>query len=117
MKRLKFYEEYVNSIKEGIKTSTIRSHFNGKVDDIMSVHISAQPLNLKPFGFIKIKEIQYIRFDDIDKAIARTEGYLHEDFLKESLYGIYEDLEDSTLLYYIVFEFKEDANDLGMVKN
>ncbi|WP_295622012.1 ASCH domain-containing protein [uncultured Methanobrevibacter sp.] len=112
MKRLKFYEEYVNSIKEGIKTSTIRRHFNGKVGDIMSVNVSAQPLNLKPFGFIKIKEIQYIRFDDIDKAIARTEGYLHEDILKESLLGIYDDdLEDSTLLYYILFEFKEDADE------
>lgn len=114
MKRLKFYVEYVNSIKEGIKTSTIRTHFDGQVGDILSVSAGSV---LKPFGFIRIKEIQYIRFDDIDKDIARTEGYLHEDFLKESLYGIYEDLEDSTLLYYIVFEFKEDANDFGMVKN
>ena len=113
MMRLKFYEEYVNSIKEGIKTSTIRRHFNGKVGDIISVHISAQPLNLKPFGFIRIKEIRYIRFDDIDKAIARTEGYLHEDILKESLLEIYDDdLEDSTLLYYILFEFNENDGDL-----
>ena len=114
MRKLKFYNEYVNSIKEGIKTSTIRTHFDAQVGDILGACPSS---SLKPFGFIKIKEIKYIRFDDIDKDIARTEGYLHEDFLKESLYGIYEDLEDSTLLYYIVFEFKEDANDFGMVKN
>ncbi|MDO5841754.1 MAG: ASCH domain-containing protein [Methanobrevibacter ruminantium] len=114
MRKLKFYNEYVNSIKEGIKTSTIRTHFDAQVGDILGACPSS---SFKPFGFIRIKEIKYIRFDDIDKDIARTEGYLHEDFLKESLYGIYEDLEDSTLLYYIVFEFKEDANDFGMVKN
>ena len=53
---------------------------------------------------------------EINKEIARTEGYLHEDILKEELYAIYDDeLKDSTLLYYIQFEFipleQEDDTD------
>ena len=31
MKNLKFYDRYIEPIKEGVKTSTIREHFDGKV--------------------------------------------------------------------------------------
>ena len=109
-KRLGFYKEYINPIKEGLKTSTIRKHFTGDLGDKIAAYdadTNSLGFSKKVFGFIRIKEIKYIRFDDIDKKIARTEGYLHEDFLKESLYSIYPDLEGSTLLYYIVFEFQE----------
>ncbi len=108
MKQLKFYGEYVEPIKEHIKTSTIRRHFDGKVgDEIPAYETDGNPLvsGRELFGYIKIRSIQYIRFDEIDKEIARTEGYLHEDLLKEALYNIYDDLEESTLLYYIKFRF------------
>lgn len=108
MAQLMFYGEYIEPIKEGIKTSTIRQHFDGKVgDEIAAYESDTNPLGIGKefFGFLKIKSIEYIRFDKIDKEIARTEGYLHEDLLKESLYNIYDDLEDSSLLYYMVFEF------------
>ena len=62
-------------------------------------------LRCKPFGYLKITNIEYIRFDEINKEIARTEGYLHEDLLKETLYEIYDEIKPSTLLYYIQFEF------------
>lgn len=116
MKNLKFYGCFVEPIKEGIKTSTIRQKFDGKVGD----NVEAYDANHGPFGwtgefffgFLKIRSIKYIRFDEIDKEIARTEGYLHEDLLKEALYDCYDDLEESSLLYYIVFEFmeKEESN-------
>ena len=117
---LGFNEEYINPIKEGIKTSTIRRHFNAKIGDKIQAYnadnVILENLRCKPFGYLKITSIEYIRFDEINKEIARTEGYLHEDILKEELYAIYDDeLKDSTLLYYIQFEFipleQEDDTD------
>lgn len=105
---LGFNEEYINPIREGIKTSTIRRHFNAKIGDkIQAYNATKSSLNLrcKPFGYLKITCIEYIRFDEINKEIARTEGYLHEDLLKETLYEIYDEIKPSTLLYYIQFEF------------
>ena len=115
-----FNREFVNAVKEGVKTSTIRKHFNGKIGDKIEAYNADNSifdnLRCKPFGYLKITIIEYIRFDEINKEIARTEGYLHEDILKEELYAIYDDeLEDSTLLYYIQFEFipleQEDDTD------
>lgn len=114
---LGFNNEFVNPVKEGVKTSTIRKHFNGKIGDkIEAYNADLGFLRCKPFGNLKITSIEYIRFDEIDKEVARTEGYLHEDILKEELYAIYDDeLKDSTLLYYIQFEFipleQEDDTD------
>ena len=116
-----FNREFVNAVKEGVKTSTIRKHFNGKIGDKIAAYNADLFLpsfinRSKSFGYIKITQILYIRFDEIDKEVARTEGYLHEDILKEELYAIYDDeLKDSTLLYYIQFEFipleQEDDTD------
>lgn len=116
-----FNREFVNPVKEGVKTSTIRKHFNGKIGDKIAAYnadlfLPSFTNRSKSFGYIKITQILYIRFDEIDKEVARTEGYLHEDILKEELYAIYDDeLKDSTLLYYIQFEFipleQEDDTD------
>ena len=117
---LGFNNEFVNPVKEGVKTSTIRKHFNGKIGDKIEAYnadkVILGNLRCKPFGNLKITSIEYIRFDEINKEVARTEGYLHEDILKEELYAIYDDeLKDSTLLYYIQFEFipleQEDDTD------
>lgn len=117
---LGFNNEFVNPVKERVKTSTIRKHFNGKIGDKIEAYnadkVIFKNLRCKPFGNLKITSIEYIRFDEINKEIARTEGYLHEDILKEELYAIYDDeLKDSTLLYYIQFEFipleQEDDTD------
>lgn len=120
MINLGFNNEFVNPVKEGVKTSTIRKHFNGKIGDKIEAYnydkVLIENLRCKTFGNLKITSIEYIRFDEINKEIARTEGYLHEDILKEELYAIYDDeLKDSTLLYYIQFEFipleQEDDTD------
>ena len=117
MIRLGFNNEFVNPVKEGVKTSTLRRHFNGKVGDkIEAFNADIQSaFRKKHFGYLEITCILYIRFDEIDKEIARTEGYLHEDLLKETLYQIYDEVEDSTLLYYIQFKFipleQEDDTD------
>ena len=117
---LGFNNEFVNPVKEGVKTSTLRRHFDGKVGDKIEAYnadnVIFENLRCKPFGYLKITCIEYIRFDEINKEIARTEGYLHEDILKEELYAIYDDeLKDSTLLYYIQFKFipleQEDDTD------
>ena len=109
---MRFDNYYVNSIKEGIKTSTILKNFLAEVGDTIRVTSDKGPFAFQGnFGFIKIREIKYIRFGDIDKEIAMTEGYLHEDLLKADLNMIYDDLEDSDLLYYILFEFKENEED------
>ena len=107
---LGFNNEFVNPVKERVKTSTIRKHFNGKIGDKIEAYnadkVIFKNLGCKPFGNLKITSIEYIRFDEINKEIARTEGYLHEDILKEELCAIYDDeFKDSTLLYYIQFEF------------
>ena len=116
-----FNREFVNAVKEGVKTSTIRKHFNGKIGDKIEAYnadlfLPSFTNRSKSFGYIKITQIFYIRFDEINKEVARTEGYLHEDILKEELYAIYDDeLKDSALLYYIQFEFipleQEDDTD------
>lgn len=116
---LGFNEKYINPIKEGIKTSTIRRHFNAKIGYKIQAYnadnILFENLRCKPFGYLKITNIEYIRFDEINKEIARTEGYLHEDLLKKALYEIYDEIKPSTLLYYIQFEFipleQEDDTD------
>ncbi len=109
MNDLGFNEEYINPIREGIKTSTIRRNFNAKIGDKIHAYnadkVIFENLRCKPFGYLKITSIEYIRFDEINKEIARTEGYLHEGLLKETLYSIYEEIKPSTLLYYIQFEF------------
>lgn len=109
-KKLGFYNEYIKPIKEGIKTSTIRRHFDGKIGDKIPAYDSDTNIlcfSKKEFGYLRIRGIKYIRFDEINKEIAKTEGYLHENLLKEALYTIYPDLEDSSLLYYITFELHE----------
>lgn len=115
-----FNREFVNAVKEGVKTSTIRKHFNGKIGDKIEAYnadlfLPSFTNRSKSFGYIKITQILYIRFDEIDKEVARTEGYLHEDLLKETLYEIYDEIKPSTLLYYIQFEFipleQEDDTD------
>ena len=116
---LGFNNEFVNPVKEGVKTSTIRKHFNGKIGDKIEAYnadkVLFENLRCKPFGNLKITSIEYIRFDEINKEIARTEGYLHEDLLKETLYEIYDEIKPSTVLYYIQFEFipleQEDDTD------
>ncbi len=109
MNDLGFNGEYINPIREGIKTSTIRRNFDAKIGDKIHAcnvdNITFKHLRGKPFGNLKITSIEYIRFDEINKEIARTEGYLHEDLLKETLYEIYDEIKPSTLLYYIQFEF------------
>ena len=115
-----FNREFVKAVKEGVKTSTIRKHFNGKIGDKIEAYnadlfLPSFTNRSKSFGYIKITQILYIRFDEIDKEVARTEGYLHEDLLKETLYEIYDEIKPSTLLYYIQFEFipleQEDDTD------
>lgn len=107
-----FLDKFIEPIKEGVKTSTLRLHFDGKVGD----KIVAQAVNIplspgkRYFAILCIQRVTFIRFDEINKDIAKTEGYLHEDLLKEELYNIYPDLEDSSLLYYILFEVKEVNN-------
>lgn len=102
---LKFNSMFVEAIKEGIKTSTIRTHFDGRLGERARALETCQGrFGGKEFGTLLITRIERIRFDEIDKRIARTEGYLHEDLLKDVLYEFY-DLDDSSLLYYIVFDF------------
>ncbi len=107
MNELNFNSIFANAIVEGIKTSTIRRHFDSKEGD--SIIARENPKNFisrgKIIGQLHIKDIRRIRFDEIDKEISRTEGFLHEDLLKDTLYDFYDDLEESTLLYYILFEY------------
>lgn len=92
MKTLRFSNKFVNSIVEGIKTSTIRRHDN---------YCRFFEVNGVEF---KIVGIRKICFGNIDKGIAFTEGYLHEDLLKDELVSIYPDLGESSELYYLCFE-------------
>lgn len=110
-KTINFKSIYEEPIREKIKTSTIRRHFEGKVGDIFSA-ISRMDENKQPIlpvkiAEIKITNIQRIRFGNINKEIARTEGYLHEDLCKDVILSIYPKLRKSSLLYYIEFEVLE----------
>ena len=102
--KLKFDEKFVKAIKEGVKTSTIRANSNLKIGDT-ALALSKGKLGLNvAFGELLITDVKRIRYDEIDKDISRTEGYLHEDLVKIVLQDYYY-LEDSSLLYYIQFEY------------
>lgn len=106
-KIIKFHKQFKESIREGIKTSTIRRHFNGKVGDKYRAIVSNTHKDyIEPnfIAIIKITDIRRIRFDEIDNDMAKTEGYFHKDILASALLGFYPELADPSLLYYIQFE-------------
>ena len=104
-KKIYFKDEFVEPVEEGVKTSIVTPYFDGKVGDLVEARSNLSTVK-RCFGRLRIKGVTYIRFDDIDKNIARTEGYLHENLLKAELLRTYPDLEDSSLLYYVVFEWR-----------
>ena len=42
-----FNREFVNAVKEGVKTSTIRKHFNGKIGDKIAAYNAGILLSLQ----------------------------------------------------------------------
>lgn len=74
----------------------------------MEVYIRADNM-LGNIGKIRIKHVARIRFDEITREKAVTEGYLHEALVKQELLNFYPELEDSSLLYYVTFEYMEDS--------
>lgn len=105
---IKFDAKFNKPIQEGIKTSTIREHFNGKTGDKYECIITTDDGFGAIIGDIRIKHVQRIRFDEITKEKAVTEGYLHESLAKYELLNYYPNLTDSSLLYYIVFEYVQE---------
>ena len=104
-KMIKFHKSFKEPIIEGIKTSTIRRHFNGKVGDKYRATVANNNYIEPSFiAVLKITSIQRIRFDEINEDISRTEGYLHKDILADALLKFYPELTASSLLYYIQFE-------------
>lgn len=104
---LKFKKEYLDLLKEGIKTSTIRKHSDLKKNDTFyfidyEVNNDLRSL-IKNYDF-RVTDVERIRFDEINDEIAKSEGFLHKNLLKRELKMIYSNLEDSDLLYLIKFK-------------
>ena len=109
---LKFNSSFYNPIMEEIKTSTIRD--------------KSKPLNVGDICYAYFKDIQTVMFVlitdhyakrvmDLNKDDALTEGYLHEDLLKNELKNIYPDLAREDYVY--IYKFKglsvdEESQDL-----
>lgn len=107
-KTIKFDEKFLKPIKDGVKTSTIRTNFDGSPGDVFQCMVHLSDGTGGSIGKIKIRHVQRIRFDEITKEKAVTEGYLHEALIKHELLQYYPSLKDSSLLYYIVFEYLEN---------
>ena len=103
---LKFDIKWKKAIRDKVKTSTIRERFTGSPGDEFDIRYLADEFSHID-GTLRIKHVQRIRFDEIDRKKAKTEGYLHESLSKNELLNYYPYLEDSNLLYYIVFELLE----------
>ncbi|MBQ6628031.1 MAG: ASCH domain-containing protein [Methanobrevibacter sp.] len=103
---LKFDIKWKEAIRDKVKTSTIRERFTGSPGDEFDIMYLADEFSHID-GTLRIKHVQRIRFDEIDRKKAKTEGYLHESLSKNELLNYYPYLEDSNLLYYIVFELLE----------
>ena len=102
---IKFHRKFEKPIIDGVKTSTIRMNFDGTSGDIFECFI--KKYNIESIGKLRIKHVQRIRFDEINNEKAHTEGYLHEDLVKDELKNFYSNLNlsRSSLLYYITFEY------------
>ena len=92
---LKFDEYLLPLIDEWIKTSTIRKNTDFKKGDRFTI----PGLD----GTFVITAVNRIRFDEIDKSVAKAEGYLHENLLKRELKRYYPNTTSSDLLYQIKF--------------
>ncbi len=102
---IKFDEKFMKPIKDGVKTSTIRVNFDGSSGDVFDCFVNLSNGIGGSIGKVRIKHVQRIRFDEISREKAMTEGYLHESLIKHELLQYYPSLKDSSLLYYIVFDY------------
>ena len=116
MKGLKFDSKFAKPIQDKVKTSTIRLNFDGSSGDVFECYVTHSDNTSSQIGILRIKHVQRIRFDEITREKASTEGYLHESLIKSELLNFYPDLKDSSLLYYVVFEFKDESKDTEKLK-
>lgn len=96
MIELKFDDCLIDLLLDWTKTSTIRKNTDLKPKDYFSVP--------QIDTVFQVASIKRIRFDEIDKTIAKKEGYLHENLLKRELKRIYPNIENNDLLYQIEFQ-------------
>ena len=98
---MKFHEDFLEPIKEGIKKSTIRADSKPlKTNDICYGYFHGID---KAIG-IKITDHYAKKLCDLNKEDAKNEGYLHENLLKHELKNIYPDLSDEDYVYIYKFE-------------
>lgn len=109
---LKFNSSFYNPIMEEIKTSTIRANSKPlNVGDICYAYFN----DIQTVMFVLITDHYAKRVMDLNKDDALTEGYLHEDLLKNELKNIYPDLAREDYVY--IYKFKglsvdEESQDL-----
>lgn len=108
MKIIKFKQEFLESIRDGSKTQTMRMP-SSRID----VHENDIVIALFPNGeelTLKINKVGYKAFKSITDEDAKREGFSNADELKKCLKDIYSEyrIEDFMRFYYYRFEVIND---------
>ena len=104
MKIIKFKQEFLESIREGSKTQTMRmpsSRIDVQEDDtVIALFPNGEELNLK------INKVGYKAFKSITDEDAKREGFSDKEELQKCLKDIYSEyrIEDFMRFYYYRFE-------------
>ena len=108
MKIIKFKQEFLESIRDGSKTQTMRMP-SSRID----VHENDIVIALFPNGeevTLKINKVGYKAFKSITDADAKREGFHNKEELQKCLKDIYSEyrIEDFMRFYYYRFEVVKD---------
>lgn len=101
---VKFKQEYYESIRNGVKTQTMRIAAKRLEVDIGELCVAVFPDGEELL--LKITDKGYKAFKSIDDGDAAREGFSSADDLKNTLLSIYEDywLDKHSRVYYYRFE-------------
>ncbi len=97
MKTIFFKKEFLEDIRDGKKTQTIRKKNMYTTGDICSINFK-KDITLKILN-VKKKTLLEITNDD-----AQKDGFLNKEALMDKLIEIYGELDDSLQLYLISFK-------------
>ena len=97
--QLKIYDEYVEPIKRGEKTSTVR---NG-IRLINNPEIKFIPQTKAPFN-VQLIGIDIVDFSDLTEKQAKADGFSSLKELKQTIKKIYKGIKDTSPMTIIKFK-------------
>lgn len=98
---LLFKKKYLDAIRDGTKTQTIRLWKHRRMR-------SGQRSYIPGIGYIDVKTVEEVRLEDLTDDDARPDGFPTADALRAELSEFYaQQLADGYQAYRVVFELQE----------